>query len=141
MEGKITHPEIQPAGAGHAVRNGFILQGHLGFQLVGHIIEYSAGHNIDNAAACVAAEQQRRGTAEYLNLLGQHRLRSHRVIRAESAEIHGAETIFQHLHPVAALPADDGTACSRAVIAGGDARFIGYRFTEIADTAGLQLFF
>ena len=141
MKGKITYPEIQPAGAGHAVRNGFILQGHLAFHVVGHIVKYPASHNVDNAAACAAAEQKRRGTAKYLNLLRQHRLRGNRVVSTQTAGIHGAEAIFQHLYSATALPADDRTAYSRTEIAGGNAQFIGNRFTDAADTAGPQFFF
>ena len=57
MKGKITHPEIEPAGAGHAFRHGLILQGHLAFHVVGHVVKYPAFHNIDNAAAATAAIQ------------------------------------------------------------------------------------
>ena len=56
MKGKITYPEIQPAGAGHAFRNSFILQGHLTFHVVGLIIKNPAAHNIDNATGNLAHE-------------------------------------------------------------------------------------
>ena len=57
MNGKITCPEVETAGAGHAVRHGLILQGHLAFHVVGHVVKYPAFHNVDNTAAAAAAEQ------------------------------------------------------------------------------------
>ena len=141
MEGKVTCPEIHAACAGHAVRDGFILQGHLSFQVVRHIVQYAAVHEIDNTAGCATAEQQCRGTAKYLNLLGQYRLRGNRVIRADNSGIHGAESVFQHQHAAAAQSADDGTAHTRSVITGRNPQFIGNRFTDVANTAGFQFLF
>ena len=141
VEGKLTCAEVHAAGAGHTVRDRFILQGHLGFHIVRHVIQYAAVHIIDNAAACAAAEQQRCGTAKNLNLLAKHRFQRHPMISAESSCVHGAEPIFQHLHAAAAQPPDNRTAHSRAEITGRDTQFIGNRFTNVADAAGFQFFF
>ena len=110
MKGKITCSEIQPAATGHAVRNGFILQGNLAFYVVRHIIKYPAVYEIDDAPACATAEQQRCGAAKYLNLLSKHRFRWHRVVGAQTSDIHSAEPIFQYLYPTTGQSADNGTA-------------------------------
>ena len=118
MHGKVACAEVHAAGAGYTVGDGFILQGHLSFQVVRHVIQNAAVHIIDYAAACAAAEKKRRGPAKNLNLLGKHRLCGNRVIDADIGGIHGADPVFQHLNPAAAQAPDNRTAHTRAEITG-----------------------
>ena len=94
---------------------------------------------IDHSADGAAAVEQRRRTAEDLDLVGGQRFDGDGVIVADGRGIHRVDAVLEHLHARARQTADDRPRCAGAEIRRAHADLIGQRLAERCRAVAVEL--
>ena len=102
-------------------------------QLWQHAVN-AAVDDVDDAAAGAAAVEQRRGTADDLDAIGDNAVDRHGMIFAERRGVERGQPVGQHFDALAGLPANDRSGRDGAEIGRADAGLFRQR---LADTARL----
>jgi len=127
----------EPSDAGvDLARHGALLEDRVATQFdqpldtVLHAVVQPVRDDVDDAAGRAAPVEQGGRAAHHLDLVGERRVDGHGVVLGQPRRVERREPVGQHLYPVAAEPANDGTGGHRAEERGVHAGFRGDRLAD-----------